>query len=163
MPSCILHTWKSLWRCMGNSSWLRMEPRAKPSPRWQIKNTTLVFAVVPSDHEVSKRPLSDGFFQPFPQCRILKLAQSQTLNIVPKVKVTQTWEETLSSTVVKNDLVSPPRCSIYSCGWQNAPSVSHKVILATANLSQILRYNSKTYKNSITQIPFPNYSDYMLK
>lgn len=113
--------------CMGSPTWLRMEPKAKQSPLWWIKNTTLVFAVIPSDHEVSKDPISRVFFQPFPQCRILKLAQSQTtLNTVPKVKVTQTLEETLSSTVLKNDLVRPPRCSTYSCGWENAPTVNHK-------------------------------------
>lgn len=118
------HKKEPLTVCMGSPTWLRMERKAKQSPLWWIKNTTLVFAVIPSDHEVSKWPFSFGVFQPFPQCRILKLAQSQTtLKKFPRSR----WEETLSSTVLKNDLLSPARCSIYSCGWQNAPSVNHKV------------------------------------
>lgn len=147
--------------CMGSPTWLRMEPRAKQSPLRWIKNTTLVFAVIPSDHEVSKDPLSCVFFQPFPQCRILKLAQSQTtLNTVPKVKVTQTRDFTFHSPekwLSEASQMQHLQLWVTECSkcepqsqsfWQQ--QISHK-------------FWDRTYKNSITQIPFPNYSDYKLK
>lgn len=112
--------------CMGIPTWLRMEPKAKQSPLRWIKNTTLVFAVIPSDHEVSKDPISRVFFQPFPQCRILKLAQSNNSKHSSQGQSNTNTRGDFKFHSPEKWLSEAPRCSTHSCGWQNAPSVNHK-------------------------------------
>lgn len=114
--------------CMGSPTWLRMEPRAKQSPLRWIKNTTLVFAVIPSDHEVSKDPPFMCIFSTFPSVQNPETgSKSNNSKHSSQGQSNTNTRGDFAFHSPENDLVRPPRCSTYSCGWQNAPSVNHKV------------------------------------
>lgn len=149
--------------CMGSPTWLRMEPKTKQSPLRWIKNTTLVFAVIPSDHEVSKDPPFMCIFSTFPSV--------QNPETGSKSNNSKHSSQGQSNTNTRGDFKfhSPEK-------WLSEASQMQHLQLWVTECSKCEpqsqsfwqqqishKFWDRTYKNSITQIPFPNYSDYMLK
>lgn len=132
----------------------------KDFPCGWLKTLLLFLVVIPSDHELSKRLLSEVFIQPFPSVLDSETAsKSNNSKHSSQGQGSANTRGTLSSTVLKKDLASPLRPNVYSCGWHRmAPSGDpwNKSFWQSQNSSQVLRQYPKTHTRTLSLRHFQN-------
>lgn len=163
MPSCILHIWKSLWQCAWEAphdwEWNRKQSKVpcdglktllsfllsfQVTMKWAKTHFTCIFSTFPSvqnpetgSKSNNSKHSSQGQSNTNTRGDFKFHSPEKWLSEASQMQHLQLW--------VKECSKCEPQSQSF---WQQ--QISHK-------------FWDRTYKNSITQIPFPNYSDYMLK